>query len=378
MAKKKENKLVGYAVISVIPLIGIIWAAIAGMSHNSYVKDAKKAEETFESDVVQAVNSLDESYPTIDKKLNITSAVPKSYRTKLVNDTVSTGGNSFTVTLGANPTTAVNEKGATYVTDFEFEYEFFITRDVYTQLTEAYDKDSISEVGYKDYIFLTYYKNNPKSSPIYQLQTVFKDYYRNVNFYKYNNQTIVGVSEETVIDLINNLGTITVNSKSQLDQIKATYDLLSAEQQEAVTNYDLYTQALSEYNIVVVEDKITNLPNPLSFTTSSKVEDARKAYDKLTDIEKAEVSNYDALLAAEIRQAAVKIEYYIDKAKDADEADNATSFKSYVSNAAKFYNQGSKEIQQDVGADYMTRLRAYVDKYNDANYTPAITLTDKE
>ena len=377
MAKKKENKLVGYAVLAVIPLVGIIWAFFAGLKHQSYVKDAKKTEEQFETVVVEKVNSLDDSYPTINKKLNITSAVPKSYSSKLIGDKLS-GNNSFTVTLGANPKTSLNDKGNTVVDDFEFEYEFFITRDVYQELTESYDKDSISEVGYKDYIYLTYYKNNPSHSPIYQLIEIFNAYYKNVNFYKYNNQTVVGVSESMVVDLIDNIGTVTVDSKSQLDQIQTTYDQLSDEQKAQVTNYDKFVQAKSRYNVVVVEDKIENLPNPLTFTTSQNVDEARKAYDKLQPSEQATVTNYAALEAAEIRQAAVKIEYYIGKAKEADDDNNETNFKRYVQNSVKFYNEASKEVQQDVNSTDLASLNTMIEKYTTNNYKPDVALAPKE
>ena len=48
MAQKKENKMIGYLVISVIPILGIVWAGVEGILHNKYVKDVIAVEESFE------------------------------------------------------------------------------------------------------------------------------------------------------------------------------------------------------------------------------------------------------------------------------------------------------------------------------------------
>ena len=49
---KKENKFIGYAVLSIIPLLGIIWAFVAGMQHTKYVNDVKKTSSIIESDSI--------------------------------------------------------------------------------------------------------------------------------------------------------------------------------------------------------------------------------------------------------------------------------------------------------------------------------------
>ena len=59
MAAKKDNKAIGNLIIAVIPLIGIVWAAVAGIQHNGYVKDVKQAEEQFEAKLVEKINALD-------------------------------------------------------------------------------------------------------------------------------------------------------------------------------------------------------------------------------------------------------------------------------------------------------------------------------
>ena len=54
MAKKKENKAIGYIILSFIPLFGIVWAAVAGIQHNGYVKKAKEAEIKFEQKLLKS------------------------------------------------------------------------------------------------------------------------------------------------------------------------------------------------------------------------------------------------------------------------------------------------------------------------------------
>ena len=61
MAQKKENKMIGYLVISVIPIIGIIWAGVEGIGHNKYVKDVIAVEESFEKHFVEKLNSIEKT-----------------------------------------------------------------------------------------------------------------------------------------------------------------------------------------------------------------------------------------------------------------------------------------------------------------------------
>ncbi len=118
MAKKKENKYVGYLVISIIPIIGIVWAVVAGIVHNGYVKSAQKEEIAFENQFKTELNKLndyvnkddqdnkyymDKAFPAINEDLNVTNAKLTSYDNKLLFDDVNTS-KSYTITLGANPT----------------------------------------------------------------------------------------------------------------------------------------------------------------------------------------------------------------------------------------------------------------------------------
>ena len=209
MANKSKSDSLGKLLIAVIPLIGIVWAGVAGIVHNGNVKDAKAAEEAFEIKLVQKVNELPEVKDkgiSIDE-LNITSVLPTFYSSKLSGDNVSTTNSSYTVKIGANPTTreVTNNDGSVdvVVDKFKFEMEFFIPQASYATLNESYEQSQITTLGYKEYVYTTYSKNNPKNSLIYPLDKIFDKYYQNVLNIVYEDEILVGANAEYVIELIN-------------------------------------------------------------------------------------------------------------------------------------------------------------------------------
>ena len=114
---------------------------------------------------------------------------------------------------------------------------------------------------------------------------------------------------KSVEALIDAIGTVTLDSKSAIDEARAAYDKLTAEQQAKVSNYAALTAAETTY-AKLVQDKadqdaadavIAKIDAIGTVTLKSKkaIDAARKAYDKLTAAQQARVSNYAALTAAE-------------------------------------------------------------------------------
>ena len=113
-----------------------------------------------------------------------------------------------------------------------------------------------------------------------------------------------------VKDLINAIGTVTLNSKSAIEAAEAAYAALTDAQKDLVTNYATLTAARAEYDRLVAEkeaaDKaaadavIAKIAAIGTVTLNSKtaIEDAEAAYAALTDTQKALVTNHDTLLAA--------------------------------------------------------------------------------
>lgn len=123
------------------------------------------------------------------------------------------------------------------------------------------------------------------------------------------------------IEKINAIGTVTPDSGDAIAAARSAYDALTAAQKEQVTNADTLTAAEARYTDVVAIDgakKAIDAIGEVTLTSGDAIAAARAAYDALTDSQKAEVSNYDTLLAAEARLAELE-----DAAARAAYAENA-------------------------------------------------------
>ena len=118
---------------------------------------------------------------------------------------------------------------------------------------------------------------------------------------------------KSVEALIDAIGTVTLDSKSAIDEARKAYDKLTAEQQAKVSNYAALTAAETTYAKLVqnktdqdaadaVIAKIDAI-GTVTLKSKSAIDEARKAYDKLTAAQQARVSNYATLTAAETTYA---------------------------------------------------------------------------
>ena len=123
------------------------------------------------------------------------------------------------------------------------------------------------------------------------------------------------------IEKINAIGTVTPDSGDAIAAARSAYNALTDAQKEQVTNADVLTAAEARYTDVVAIDgaeKAIDAIGEVTLTSGDAIAAARAAYDALTDSQKAEVSNYDTLLAAEARLAELE-----DAAARAAYAENA-------------------------------------------------------
>lgn len=374
MAKKKENKAVGYIILSFIPLFGIVWAAVAGIQHNGYVKEAKAAEIKFEEKFLGIVNELEvvKENNIVCEKLNITSALPRFYETRLSADKVSTNNSSYTVTLSANPT-FVTEDGSEVLDSFYLNYEFFINLDNYTKLTGNYQTDYVKSIGTSEYLFETYYPHNPKSSPVYVLDELVDEFSSNILMLEIDGISLVGVSSSSIIEMIDKLPENINYTKEDIDalnakikEIESELSLLPSDKHADVENLAELETAKSLYNSRNVEYMISLIGDKESYalSTNKRITDSRSFYDKLTDAEKANVSNLADLEFAEFEYPMWKVTYYVTGNK--------------ASNAAKFYNQLTLEQRNDYKADGLYEaLLSVINTYNeDKEDKDKLTLVD--
>ena len=127
-------------------------------------------------------------------------------------------------------------------------------------------------------------------------------YYKNDS----GNVLAVGVTDtESVENLINKIGTVTIDSESAIKAAREAYDSLS--NKDDVSNYPVLEKAEKDFEVIAkkVDDvealiaaigKVSN-----DDTTKAKVKAAREAYEKLSEAEKAKVENYHVLTAAEMK-----------------------------------------------------------------------------
>ena len=108
-----------------------------------------------------------------------------------------------------------------------------------------------------------------------------------------------------VEDLIDAIGEVTADSGDAILAARTAYDALTDEEKAQVSNYaDLQAAeeafaALSEAAVKAVEDLIDAIPDTVTEDDKEAIEAAREAYEALTDEQKALVENYEDLLAAE-------------------------------------------------------------------------------
>lgn len=366
MAKKKENKAIGYIILSFIPLFGIVWAAVAGIQHNGYVKEAKEAEIKFEQKLLNIVTEFDEfkdANLTLEE-INITYAKPIRYETRLSADNVTHQSSpySYTIALGANPVFETVD-GVEEFKAFSFNYEFFVTSDEYQTINENFSNDKLDVIGTADYLFETYYPNNPKASPVYAIEPLLDKYYKNILVLEVNGESLIGLSASTVIDMIAELPSDIEATKeavsglnNSIKKIESEMKILGEAKVEQITNLEKLEEARSLYNVRNVEYLIKEVPFAVAdfkLTTEKKMTTAKDAYEDLTEEEKP---NVDATLLAnlalvEFEYPMWKVTYYVGKAN--------------AENAAKFYNLLTSEQKADYKADGLFEaLSSLIETYN--------------
>ena len=106
--------------------------------------------------------------------------------------------------------------------------------------------------------------------------------------------------------MISAIGTVTAESKSAIEEARAAYDALTDEQKALVENYETLITAETalakiENDIKAADDVEAMISAIGTVTAESKdaIEEARAAYDALTDEQKALVENYEVLTSAE-------------------------------------------------------------------------------
>ena len=129
---------------------------------------------------------------------------------------------------------------------------------------------------------------------------------------------------DEVIEKINAIGEVVYTDacKAKIDEASDAYDALTDTQKTLVTNYEALTAAQARYaelkaaadqaaaDQAAASEVIAKIDaiGTVEYTTASKakIDEASDAYDSLTDTQKALVTNYETLTAAQARYAELK------------------------------------------------------------------------
>ena len=179
---------------------------------------------------------------------------------------------------------------------------------------------------------------------------------------------------DAVEALINAIGTVTKDSSEKIKAARGAYDALTDAQKALVENYKTLTDAEIKYAELVktaedeaaakaVEEKIDAI-GTVTLNSEDKIKEARRAYDALTDVQKALVANYMTLTDAESAYAAL-----VKAAEDEAAADAVEALIDAIGTVTK--NSGEKIKAARDAYDKLTEdQKKLVDNYK--------TLTDAE
>jgi len=123
---------------------------------------------------------------------------------------------------------------------------------------------------------------------------------------------------DDVMEKINEIGEVTLDSKTAIEAARAAYDALTNDQKTLVENYDVLTAAEAELARLEAEakyeadlaaaaqvDEMIERLFPVNRYSGPAIRMARAAYDALTEDQKALVKHYDDLVKAEAEFAAI-------------------------------------------------------------------------
>ena len=104
------------------------------------------------------------------------------------------------------------------------------------------------------------------------------------------------------IELIDAIGTVTADSKEAIDAARESYNKLSPENREKVTNSTTLAIAIAAYGKIFAPDYVIKMIDEIGEVkadSKAAIEAARSAFDKLGDELKQKVTNIGVLVAAE-------------------------------------------------------------------------------
>lgn len=151
----------------------------------------------------------------------------------------------------------------------------------------------------------------------------------------------------SVISTIDAIGEVTIDSASAIESAEAAYNSLPDDKKEKVTNYDTLVAACEQYDIVCVEAAIDRL-GKISLDSFSAIESAEAAYNGLPGKSRAQVGNYDVLVAAREQYDVMYVVAAIDEIGDLNLVEYENDKYFSIKTAMEAYNSMNQSQQAAV------------------------------
>lgn len=216
----------------------------------------------------------------------------------------------------------------------------------------------------------------------YALTAYYRMLEKKTTLYDMTDVTIMS-AVKTVEALIDAIGTVTVDSGDLIKAARAAYDSLSAADKKKVTNLDTLEDAEEEYDELTVVKNVIDLIDAIGTVTinsETRIAKARLAYNSLTAAQKKLVSNYYYLLYAEEELEDAKVEYVEDLISSIGTVTKDS--KAKIDRARTAYNNLSAANKKEVSN--LSVLTAAEEAYKklaetpDSNKTTTTTTTVKD
>lgn len=175
---------------------------------------------------------------------------------------------------------------------------------------QTYDKLKAQEVSAEISAILTGTITLNSKDAIYKAQQLYDALtdnqkklvtnYKQLQNAKATYQNLILVSP--VIELIKNIGEVTLEKGGAIARAIEAYNALSAEQQELVSNYSVLEDAYRDYSDLLAAHQVSTKISQIGVVTKesgSLLEQIRNAYNSLSDRQKSLVENYSDLEKAE-------------------------------------------------------------------------------
>ncbi len=166
---------------------------------------------------------------------------------------------------------------------------------------------------------------------------------------------------QNVINYINAIGTVELTQacNEKITTAKAAYDALGSALQLMVTNADVLANAVTQYNSLVVAPvvQLISAIGTVNENSGDAISEARKAYNALTVAQKAAVTNYATLTAAEVAYSPFVVTGLNNQIANLAAPSTATTREAIVALLDKY--EAARDAYEGLGEEQVTEIVNY-------------------